>query len=181
MKKIFDNKIVNGIVFLLETIAFIFLFLLLTLTCIQKFSKGGYFFGYQIYTVASSSMIPNYKVGDTLLIKKVPIEEIKVGDAVTYKGEDVTVKNLIITHRVEKIEKGENELLFHTKGIANNVEDPIVYEHQILGKVIYKFYILSIIGDITYDLTKLLIFVTFPIAFLIVVEIVKVVKERDED
>ena len=50
-----------------------------------------------------------------------------------------------------------------------------------LGKVIYKFYILSIIGDITYDLTKLLIFVTFPIAFLIVVEIVKVVKERDED
>ena len=132
MKKIFDNKIVNGIIFFLETIAFIFLFLLLTLTCIQKFSKGGYFFGYQIYTVASSSMIPNYKVGDTLLIKKVPIEEIKVGDAVTYKGEDVTVKNFII-------------------------------------------------GNITYDLTKLLIFVTFPIAFLIVVEIVKVVKERDED
>ena len=102
MKKIFDNKIVNGIIFFLETIAFIFLFLLLTLTCIQKFSKGGYFFGYQIYTVASSSMIPNYKVGDTLLIKKVPIEEIKVGDAVTYKGEDVTVKNLIINKKKYK-------------------------------------------------------------------------------
>ena len=181
MKKIFDNKIINNIVIFLENVAFIFLFLLLVLICIQKFSKGGTFFGYQIYTVASSSMIPDYNVGDTLLVKRISASQIKVGDAVTYKGEDVTVKDLIITHRVEKIEKGETELLFHTKGIANNVEDPIVYEHQILGKVIYKFWLLSIMGRITYDLTKLLLFVTLPIAFLIVVEIIKVVRERDEE
>lgn len=181
IKKFFDNKVLSFAISFIEWIAFLFLVILLILTFFQKFSKGGDFFGYQIYTVASSSMIPDYNIGDTLLVKKVPISEIKVGDAVTYKGEDRTLKDLIITHRVEKIESGDDELVFHTKGIANNIEDPLVYEHQILGKVIYRFYLLSFIGGITYDLKKLLIFVTFPIAFLIVVEIIKVINEREED
>ena len=126
-------------------------------------------------------MVPNYTVGDTLLVKEVPIEEIKIGDAVTYKGEDKTVKDKIITHRVEKIERDGGELKFHTKGIANNIEDPIVYEHQILGKVTHKFIILSLFGKIAYNVYLLFIFITIPLAVLITIEIVKVSKLSDEE
>lgn len=181
MKKIFDNKIVNIISSVLEWILCIFLLLLVLITINQRFSKGGDFFGYRIYTVASSSMIPDYEIGDTVLVKEVPLTGIKIGDAVTYLGEDITVKNLIITHRVEKIEKLDGEYVFHTKGIANNIEDPLVYGHQILGKVTYKFIVLSFIGSISTNLYKLFFFVTVPIAILIVIEIIKIVKEKDAE
>ena len=146
----------------------------------QKFSKGGNFLGYSVYTVASSSMVPNYDIGDTLLVKKIPIKEIRVGDVVTYIGEASSVKDMIITHRVEKIEQGESGTLFHTKGIANNIEDPIVNEKQILGKVIYKFKILSIIGELSFNMYKLFFFITVPLAFLIAVEIIKLLREKEE-
>ena len=161
--------------------ALIVLLLLLLLTVgFQKFSGNKDFFGYRVYTVASSSMIPDYTVGDTLLIKNVPISDITVGDAVTYMGEDKDVKDLVITHRVEKIDSEGAELLFHTKGIANNIEDPIVAEHQILGKVIYKFFILSLLCKITYNIYLLFIFITVPLAILIVIEIVKLSRIKDD-
>ena len=181
MKKIFDNKILVTISSVVEWILCIFLLLLVLITLNQRFSKGGDFFGYRIYTVASSSMIPDYEIGDTVLVKEVEIDKIDVGDAVTYKGEDITVKDMIITHRVEKIKKLNDEYVFHTKGIANNIEDPLVYEHQILGKVIHKFAILSFIGSISTNLYKLFFFVTVPLAVLIVIEIIKITKEKDDD
>ena len=126
-------------------------------------------------------MIPDYTVGDTLLIKNVPISDITIGDAVTYMGEDKDVKDLVITHRVEKIDSEGAELLFHTKGIANNIEDPIVAEHQILGKVTYKFFILSLLCKITYNIYLLFICITVPLAILIVIEIIKVSKSKDPE
>ena len=39
----------------------------------------------------------------------------------------------------------DGKILFHTKGLANIVEDPIVTESQLYGVVIYKCMILSLI------------------------------------
>ena len=89
---------------------------------------------------------------------------------------------MIITHRVEKIEKSnDGSLLFHTKGIANNIEDPIVSGNQIIGKVIHKFYTLSVIGGITTSPFKIFFFLTVPIAILISIEIIKTLRNKDED
>ncbi len=173
------NKFFKVLVTVFEGVLIVLLVLLLVTVGFQKFSGNKDFFGYRVYTVASSSMIPDYTVGDTLLIKDVPISDINIGDAVTYLGEDKDVKDLVITHRVEKIDKDEKELLFHTKGIANNIEDPIVAEHQILGKVTYKFFILSLLCKITYNIYLLFIFITVPLAILIVIEIVKISKSKD--
>ena len=68
--------------------------------------------------------------------------------------------------------------MFHTKGIANNIEDPIVNEEQVFGKVIYKFLTLSWIGKITLNMTSLLIFITIPVAILIAIELCKIVKDK---
>ena len=103
------------------------------------------FFGYRIFRVQTGSMIPKYNIGDVILVKEKDIDKIKVGDDVTYKGESGSVKGLLVTHRVIDIEEVEGKKAFHTKGIANNLEDPIVYENQINGVVQTKLYILSLI------------------------------------
>ena len=180
MKKIFDNKILSTIISVIEGIICVFLFCLVVITAFQRIK--GSFLGYRIYTVASASMIPNYNVGDVLLVKKVNIHGIKVGDAVTYLGEAKSVKDMIITHRVEKIDTNpDGSLMFHTKGIANNIEDPIVSGSQIIGKVIYRFKTLSIIGEITTNPYKVFFYVTIPIAFLISVEIIKTIRDKYDD
>ena len=78
-------------------------------------------------------------IGDVLFSKEVQPADIKVGDDISYFGKSGDVKDKVVTHRVTEIEKDENDnLLFHTQGTANIIEDPIVYSDQIYGKVIYK-------------------------------------------
>ncbi|MGN1338381.1 MAG: signal peptidase I [Candidatus Coprovivens sp.] len=180
MKKIFNNKIFDFIITGIEVIISLFLIGLIIVTGVQRFSDQGSFFGYRIYTVASESMIPIYTIGDTLLIKDTDSKDIKIGDALTYIGEANELKGKIVTHQVVDIETDSEtgKYLFHTKGIANNIEDPIVNEEQVFGKVIYKFLTLSWIGKITLNMTTLLIFITIPVAILIAIELCKIVKDK---
>lgn len=181
LKKIFENKVVSFIFSFLEWAIFLVLLVLVILTGIQRFSNQGNFFGYRIYTVASNSMIPIYSIGDTLLIKDVPASKIKVGDAVTYMGEASGLKGMIITHQVQKIEVIDGKIQFHTKGIANEIEDPIVYEDQVFGKVVHKFTFLSILGKITSSMTSMMFFLTIPIAILIAIELMKAIYHKDDE
>ena len=106
------------------------------------------FFGYRIFRVQTGSMIPKYNIGDVILVREKDEDKIKVGDDVTYKGESGSVKGLIVTHRVKEIEEIDGKLAFHTQGIANNLEDPIVYGKQINGVVQTKMYFLTLICTI---------------------------------
>ena len=182
MKKAFDSKIFDIVSSIIETIVAISLIILIVLVGFQRFSTRGNLFGFRIYTVASGSMIPTYNIGDTLLIKEMSSDNIKVGDAVTYMGETGGVDGLIITHQVQQVDIDENgKYSFHTKGIANNIEDPIVYEEQVLGKVVHKFFILSIIGRVTTSMPLLFAFVAIPVAILVAIEIIKIVYKSDDD
>lgn len=182
MKKILNNKVINFVFAAIEWIICIVLIMLIILTAFQRFSNQGSFFGYRIYTVISGSMVPTYNIGDTLLIKETDASEIIVGDVVTYLGDSAGVDGMVVTHQVVDIETSENsEYLFHTKGIANKIEDPIVSEEQLLGKVVYRFYFLSLLGKITTSKISLLFFIVVPIAFLIAVEIIKIVFSKDDE
>lgn len=103
------------------------------------------FFGYRIFRVQTGSMIPKYQIGDVILVKAKDIDKIKVGDDVTYLGKDGVVKGILITHRVKSIEEIDGQKVFHTQGIANNLEDPIVYGDQINGVVQFKMFFLTLI------------------------------------
>lgn len=164
-----------------EWLIIILLVVLIILTGFQRFSNQHNFFGYRMYIVASGSMIPTYNIGDTLLIKEMDASLINEGDAVTYMGEDPGLDGLIITHQVQKVEIIDGKYYFHTKGVANNIEDPIVSEDQVLGKVVYRFFLLSFIGRITTSKILLFSFVTIPIALLIAIEIIKLVYKKDDD
>ena len=75
------------------------------------FLMGSRLLGYNVYNVISGSMEPTFSVGDLLYVKKVDMEDIKVGDPITF----VLNENLVVaTHRVTRID-AENQR-FYTKG-----------------------------------------------------------------
>ena len=145
-KKLNISKIFKVLWNILSKIITILILFVSIIIVVQKVTNNKEsFFGYRIFRVQTGSMIPKYNIGDVILVKEKDINKIKVGDDVTYKGESGSVKGLLVTHRVIDIEEVDGKKAFHTKGIANNLEDPIVYGNQINGVVQTKLYILSLI------------------------------------
>ena len=103
------------------------------------------FFGYKIFRVQTGSMAPKYKVGDVILVKGKNPDNITVGEDVTYWGTKGVMKGKLVTHRVIDIEIDNGKKVFHTQGIANTSEDPVVYAEQINGVVQGKLYITTVI------------------------------------
>ena len=182
MGKLLENKIFRICSSIIEWIVIVVLIFLIILVGVQKFSNKGNFFGYRIYTIISGSMIPTYNVGDTVLIKEMTADNIQIGDAVTYLGDGGDLNGKIITHQVVEIEFDQNgKYLFHTKGIANNIEDPVVSQDQVLGKVVHKFFFLTLLGKLTTSMLLLFIFIVIPLAIIISIEIIKLVYKSDAD
>ncbi len=90
-------------------------------------------FGLTPYTVTSGSMEPMYPVGSIIYVKKVPPQDVKVGDAITF----YLNRSTVATHQVWAIE-GES---FRTQGIANRDGEgnilhdavPVLFE-DLIGK-----------------------------------------------
>ena len=90
---------------------------------------GARVLGYQAFTVISGSMEPTYSVGDLLYVKEKPIEDIKIGDPLTFVlNEDLVVA----THRVVGVDTEAQ--CFYTKGDANEVADSAgVHFNNVIG------------------------------------------------
>ena len=163
--------------------------LILMIFCIvitQKISKNNKsILGFRIFRVATGSMYPEYKVNDVLLVKETKISEIKVGDNIAYIGTVNGEPNSVITHKVIDIEtNNEGEVNIHTKGIANEIEDPIVKEEQIYGVVIKKIYTLSIINKIITSIYGFLLLIVIPLLIKIyktIKQITKITKEKKDE
>lgn len=168
------KKIVNVIVIL-------FVVLFVFVVCLQRFSGNRFsFFNFRMFTVATGSMAPKYNVGDVLIAKEIAPEDVRKGDAISYLGKEGDFKNKVITHEVIDIEVVDGRYKFHTKGISNIVEDPIVYEEQLYGKIIMKCNILSFIYKVVGTTTGMFIFVILPLLYLIGSEIISLLLEREE-
>lgn len=82
--------------------------------------EGTFLFGYRPVVILTGSMEPYMKVNGVVLTKAVDdIEELEVGDVISYHVESEKGNLLRITHRIIGIE-GE---LIYTKGDNNNVAD----------------------------------------------------------
>ena len=168
------KKIVNVIVIL-------FVVLFVFVVCLQRFSGNRFsFFNFRMFTVATGSMAPKYNVGDVLIAKEIAPEDVRKGDAISYLGKEGDFKDKVITHEVVDIEVVDGRYKFHTKGISNIVEDPIVYEEQLYGKIIMKCNILSFIYKVVGTTTGMFIFVILPLLYLIGSEIISLLLEREE-
>ena len=100
-------KILKKIVHYLSFICYLFI-IVYALIC------APYLFKYKPLVVLTGSMEPTFKTGSIIYYKSVPINDIKVGDVITFKMGDS-----LVSHRVYSIDDG----LYQTKGDANNAVD----------------------------------------------------------
>lgn len=75
-------------------------------------------FGWETHAVLSGSMEPTLSVGGMIVTRPERIENIAVGDVITFKSGQQT-----ITHRVARIIEQAGSRWFETKGDANNAPD----------------------------------------------------------
>ena len=168
---------------ILNIVITIFVLSFVLVVCLQRFSNNEIaFLDYRLFTVVTGSMEPKYSVGDVLLAKEVEPKKIEVGDSISYLGTTGQFKDRVITHEVIEIEKdNQGKYLFHTKGIANVVEDPIVKEEQIYGVIIGEIKILSIIYVLVAKPLGMFILVIIPIFYIIGSEFLTYLLDKEEE
>jgi len=131
LKKKFYFKIVGNTIFYLLLIFFVMISF--SMLRANKLGKQPEIFGYKFYVILTGSMSPNIEVGDLIITKETPIEEIKVNDVITFGNEG---NSEVVTHRVKDI-INDNGVQFATQGDANNTRDfnPVKGE-LVQGKVV---------------------------------------------
>ena len=187
LKKITENpvlKLINNIVYV---ILFLIVASVLFVVILQRASNNDIALGgIRIFNIVSESMVPKYNIGDVLVVKSIEPQNIKVGDDIAYIGQESTFNQKIVTHQVIKIDYENGEYIFHTKGIANILEDPLVHQNQVFGKVVYKIWILSLISKILSNVYVVFFGIFVPIVILIFWTILKLkglveVEEYEEE
>lgn len=147
-------------------ICIIIIFFIVIALYTRIFPKSDGLFGLKIFSVSTASMSPKLHVGDVIIVKKTSYEKIKVGDVISYEGMTDDFKGKIITHQVEQIMTEKNRYIYYTKGIANLIVDPIVYQEQVYGVMIYKTFIISLISRLMRNVFGFIIIVLIPLGIL---------------
>lgn len=182
IQKIKNNKILHILYRALEFIVFGALILYVMMIAFQRFSNNQSILGYRIFTVASGSMEPAYKVGDVILVKDTDPSKLQVGDVITYLGNQSSVSGMLITHRIIKIEqKTDGTLAYTIKGDANQMEDPIIDSSQIYGKVVTKLSFFTVISNIIHNQFGFFFLVFIPIVLFIFLEVADTIMDIKEE
>ena len=171
-------KIILGIIKSIATFVIVGVFSIIFLQRVSNNSIN--LAGFSIYTVVTESMYPKYKVYDMILVKSVDTKSIKVHDDVVYKGEKSDFQGKIVTHRVEDITEDNGVLTFTTKGINNDIEDPLVNENQIMGKVVHKLLLLSLISKVINNTYGFYFLIFVPLVVVIFLEVMESIEEKKE-
>lgn len=105
------------------------------LTCVLSIGIIWFVVGvFPVYpsVVATGSMEPMIMPGDVILIKKIGEDEVKIGEVIQFKRDDI-----LITHRVMEIVEDTEGLRYRTKGDNNPAEDiRLVKPEEVKGKVV---------------------------------------------
>lgn len=181
LRKILDSKYFQIpykiIKFLIFTVLTIYIVFIIT----QRLSGNNSIFGYRIFSVATGSMIPKYNINDVLAVKEVNIDELKVGDDITYLGNRYDVNGKIVTHRIIDIKVENGKKKYITKGINAITEDPSIEENQIYGKVIGKIPVITLINHIVKNQYGFFFLIFLPLVIVIFLEIADTVTEIKQE
>jgi len=176
MQKFFNNKIVKTILNIIEVFIFIIVLMYLVFVITQRITNNKSIAGYRVFTVATGSMNPKYKINDVIIVKDVNPDKLKVGDDIAYKGERGGLEGILVSHRIIKIEKTEDgHKRFYTKGINNKIEDPSFSEDCIIGKVRGKLPIINTLNHIIKNQFGFFFLVFVPLVLVIFLEIAETI------
>lgn len=141
-------------------------------------------FGYNFYYILTGSMEPELSAGDIIIGEAVEPSDLKTGDVVVYRGEYGQTKGKTITHEIVDIKEENGEVLFITKGTANDIEDPPVTGNQIISRMTVKVPVLGKIFSIVNSRWGFFIIIILPLVCLLANEIyslIKVIKSGKEE
>jgi len=179
------KKILTVIWSIIKFIIWVLVIGLLIIIGVQRITKNEKAVaGFRIFTVITESMVPVYKVGDSIVIKNEDPSQLKVGDDITYLGKEESMKDKIVTHRIISIEKNKDGTYkIQTKGVANDEPDPIINESQVYGKVLYKIKTITFINGIAGNLYGMYFAIFLPFGLMVFLEFVvfRRLDEKDDE
>lgn len=182
INEILNNGFIKFLLKLVKGIIWVFVILIMVVILIQRIFNNEVSIGsFRMFTVVTGSMVPVYNVNDVIIAKEEEPSKIKKGDDLVYLGEVGDFKDKIVTHRVISIKQKDGDYYFQTKGVANNTSDPIISSDQVYGKIVYKAVILSFLSGILNNSYGLYFLLFVPIAFLIFLEILDRIKDKEEE
>lgn len=131
-------------------------------------------FGYTYSVVSSSSMVPTYEVGDIIITKNINYDDVEVEDIIVFYSPTL---DKFVVHRVIDINEDGS---FITQGDNNpSPDNEYVYEENYIGVVKAK---IPKIGTLVLENRNILFIIVISIfAFVIIVEIVNIIKNINED
>lgn len=94
--------------------------------------------GYHVYYIASGSMEPTIKTGEVIVGKEVDIENLEIGDIVTFNGTKGQLNGKVVTHRIVDIYVEDNQTYVVTKGDAIGDEDDPILATDIISVMKFK-------------------------------------------
>lgn len=131
-------------------------------------------FGIRPFTVQSDSMYPDLHPGDLIIDTAVKdASELRVGDIITY-WTVINGERALNTHKIVAIYTGGEYLFFETKGIKNQIADPItVHESEIVGKFSFRIPGVGKVLDYLQTPTGFLIVIVLPVLLFFIFHLVQ--------
>jgi signal peptidase len=134
------NSIKNKILSISVTLVLFLTIALCIFVMFQVFTQGyASFGGFSMFRVATGSMGEEIPIKSLILVKRVDIQELEVGDIVTFSSQIPDMAGMTITHRVVEKELSDNgEIRLKTRGDANpSIDSYYLTADNLIGKVIW--------------------------------------------
>jgi signal peptidase len=88
--------------------------------------------GGELLSVQTGSMVPTFRIGTLVIVTRVPVSKLAIGDIITFI--DPNNSRITLTHRIIQTPNANNDYKFVTKGDANKVHDTPISPSAIIGK-----------------------------------------------
>ena len=182
MRKIFDNKTYQRLMLVLRLFVIIVLACYVSFVIVQRITGNKSIMGYRFFTVATGSMKGVYDINDVIAVRDCDPKVLEVGDDIAYMGTRDGFEGKIIVHRIICLEEAaDGSLLFTTKGVNSNMEDPIIKDNQVMGIVEGKIPIITEINHIVRSQLGFFTLVFCPLVLIIVLEILQTITDYQVD
>jgi len=157
---VWPRRLLNAGGYLVLALALTLLASLLTVTATNLL-------GYNSYVIYSGSMEPAVKVGSLLLSRPVAVDDLRVGDVITYRSPG---NHTTLTHRIVSMRQEDGEWIFKTKGDASLGPDPneVILRGQVT-KMVFDIPYLGYVVDFARSTPGIALFLLVPAAGLLLI------------
>jgi signal peptidase I len=131
----------------------------------------------QVFVVLNGTMQPTLHAGDVIITVDTPAHSLQINDIITYLSPDN--RNILVTHRIVNVIKGDQVLRFQTKGDAN--EDPdsyVVSSDLVVGRMILRIPYVGYVASVSHSFLGFLLLVLAPGIVVICGEVFSIVKKE---